>query len=202
MTDLVIAVAAGAAGAYALSRQGVASSLPGVAIAIALVPPLSVVGIAAQRGRWDQAAGTLLLFSTNVVAILLVGGVVFVLTGVAPLRRARTGQRRVMVGLVAALVVGVLVVLALVVNGRQIAADALAENDVRRSVAQWLGPDTEFSLVSLQVQPDTAVVVLAGPGAPPPADDLARRIDSELGRTVTLDLQWVPRQRIVTRGPR
>jgi uncharacterized hydrophobic protein (TIGR00271 family) len=53
IVDLAIAVAAGAAGAYALSRRDVSDSLPGVAVAIALVPPLTVVGLAgsSRRGR-------------------------------------------------------------------------------------------------------------------------------------------------------
>ncbi len=45
LDDLFVAIAAGAAGAFAYSRDDVADSLPGVAIAIALVPPLSVVGL-------------------------------------------------------------------------------------------------------------------------------------------------------------
>lgn len=45
LIDLAAALAAGAAGAFAMSRDDVADSLPGVAIAISLVPPLCVVGI-------------------------------------------------------------------------------------------------------------------------------------------------------------
>ncbi|MEZ5342072.1 MAG: DUF389 domain-containing protein [Acidimicrobiales bacterium] len=83
LLDLLVAVAAGAAGAYALARPDVASSLPGVAVAIALVPPLAVVGITLGQHEWRQATGAGLLFSTNLVAILVTGGLVFVLTGVA-----------------------------------------------------------------------------------------------------------------------
>ena len=43
--DLVVALAAGLAGSYATARPDVSSSLPGVAIAVALVPPLAVVGM-------------------------------------------------------------------------------------------------------------------------------------------------------------
>ena len=45
MLDLGIAIAAGAAGAFSLTRKSIASSIAGVAIAVALVPPLCVVGI-------------------------------------------------------------------------------------------------------------------------------------------------------------
>jgi uncharacterized membrane protein len=45
LLDLMIALASGAAGAYAVSRKDVSAALPGVAIAAALVPPLGVVGV-------------------------------------------------------------------------------------------------------------------------------------------------------------
>ena len=51
LIDLVAALASGAAGAFCLSRDDVADSLPGVAIAISLVPPLCVVGLSLRRAR-------------------------------------------------------------------------------------------------------------------------------------------------------
>ena len=59
--DLVIAIAAGSAGAYALSRTDVSSSLPGVAVSIALVPPRTNDACAPQgsrssRSRWSRSA--------------------------------------------------------------------------------------------------------------------------------------------------
>ncbi|WP_326629911.1 DUF389 domain-containing protein [Nonomuraea fuscirosea] len=49
--DLVAALATGLAGAVAHARRDVAAVLPGVAIAISLVPPLAVAGSASVRGR-------------------------------------------------------------------------------------------------------------------------------------------------------
>ena len=74
--DLVAALATGAVGAFALTRSDVSDTLPGVAIAISLVPPLAVVGLTLESGAPEQAAGALLLFVTNVSAILLSGVVV------------------------------------------------------------------------------------------------------------------------------
>jgi uncharacterized hydrophobic protein (TIGR00271 family) len=81
LIDLAVALASGAAGAFALSRTDVADSLPGVAISIALVPPLAVVGLSLSAAEWDDAIGALLLFLTNFVSILLTGGGVFALLG-------------------------------------------------------------------------------------------------------------------------
>ncbi len=74
LTDLMIALASGAAGAFAMSRSDVADSLPGVAISISLVPPLCVVGIGLSAGEWIVASGAMLLFVTNFLSILLAGG--------------------------------------------------------------------------------------------------------------------------------
>ncbi|MBU1877565.1 MAG: TIGR00341 family protein, partial [Chloroflexi bacterium] len=77
LLDLGIALASGAAGAYAIARDEVSAALPGVAIAAALMPPLSVVGLGLSIGRWDAAGGALLLFLTNLIAITLAGSLVF-----------------------------------------------------------------------------------------------------------------------------
>lgn len=197
LIDLVIAVAAGAAGAYALSRKEASSSLPGVAVAIALVPPLSVVGVTAEGGDWAQASGTLLLFMTNLVAIILAGGIVFLLTGVVPLRRFAEHQHRVRTAFGAVAALAVVVVGGLVINGRQITADAIDLDQARGVVEEWLGDDSAFTVLSVDVTDGDVDVVLAGPGNPPSAALLADDLSESLGRSVVLDLQWIPRERAV-----
>lgn len=76
LIDLVAAIATGLVGAFAVVRSDVSDTLPGVAIAISLVPPLAVVGLTAESGADDQALGALLLFGTNVAAIIATGTVV------------------------------------------------------------------------------------------------------------------------------
>lgn len=84
LLDLGVALASGAAAAYALSRKDMSASLPGVAIAVALVPPLAVMGLSLSQGQWRIAAGSSLLFATNLVAIAAMGGFVFLLLGFQP----------------------------------------------------------------------------------------------------------------------
>jgi uncharacterized hydrophobic protein (TIGR00271 family) len=89
--DLAIALAGGAAAAYALVRLEGAAALFGVAIATALMPPLCTVGIGlalGDPGIW-QAAGT--LFVTNLVAIGASATVVFTALRLRP-RRSRAGH--------------------------------------------------------------------------------------------------------------
>jgi uncharacterized hydrophobic protein (TIGR00271 family) len=92
LLDLVVALAAGTAGAFAMSRDDVADSLPGVAVSIALVPPLCVVGISLSAGEWDHTWGALLLFLTNLLSILLAGGAIFALLGLGKATTEGTRQ--------------------------------------------------------------------------------------------------------------
>ncbi|MDH5290548.1 MAG: TIGR00341 family protein, partial [Acidimicrobiia bacterium] len=85
--DLLVALAAGAAGAYATVRRDVSAALPGVAVAVALVPPLATVGISLEAGKADLVAGAFLLYITNLAAIVFAGVMVFVATGFVPARR-------------------------------------------------------------------------------------------------------------------
>ncbi len=79
LIDLVAALATGLVGGFALLRSEVSDTLPGVAIAISLVPPLAVVGLTVEAGAYGQAAGALLLFATNVVAIVATGTLLLLL---------------------------------------------------------------------------------------------------------------------------
>lgn len=81
--DLAIAVASGLAGAVvtASRRATLSASIPGVAVAVALIPPLSVAGFGIGVGRADIVTGSLLLFGANLAGIVLSGMGVFLLIG-------------------------------------------------------------------------------------------------------------------------
>jgi uncharacterized hydrophobic protein (TIGR00271 family) len=81
LLDLMIALAGGAAGAYATVSPRLSVGLVGVAIATALVPPLSTCGICLARHEPTLAWGGFLLFFTNFVAIQFASSVVMWLSG-------------------------------------------------------------------------------------------------------------------------
>jgi uncharacterized hydrophobic protein (TIGR00271 family) len=91
LLDLLVAVISGVAGAYASAKEEIAKSLAGVAIAVALVPPLAVGGIGLGWGEWQMAGGALLLLLTNLVGIALAASATFLVMGFAPFERARRG---------------------------------------------------------------------------------------------------------------
>jgi uncharacterized hydrophobic protein (TIGR00341 family) len=107
--DIVLALAAGAAGALAVTN-GVSGALVGVMVAVALLPPLLVSALLAGSGEWRGAWGALLLYSTNVASVNLAGIAVFLLRGITPRswwekRRARRAAWWAMAFWVVALVV-------------------------------------------------------------------------------------------------
>ena len=105
LLDLAVAMASGTAGAFALTRRSIGNALPGVAIAVALVPPLCVVGVGMALGsnlivepRYQIGNelitiehGSFLLFFTNFMAIVFCGGLVFLCQGYSNWKKAFIG---------------------------------------------------------------------------------------------------------------
>lgn len=91
LLDLGIAVASGVAAAYAHADEEIARSLAGVAIAVALVPPLAVAGIGIGWLDWEVFSGAFLLYLTNLAGIIMFAGITFLLLGFAPFKRAKMG---------------------------------------------------------------------------------------------------------------
>jgi uncharacterized hydrophobic protein (TIGR00271 family) len=194
LLDLVAALAAGAAGAFCLSREDVADSLPGVAIAISLVPPLCVVGISLSAGEWAAAAGALLLFVTNMLAILLAGGGVLALLG---LPRAATVELRGPARRTAYLAIAVatlIVAVPLAVTGHALNEQLRDQQQAQQAARAWLG-GTDFTLRAIQVSGDTVQVTITGAGSPPPFASLVAAIARATGRPVVVELETVPSQK-------
>ena len=91
LIDFGIAMAAGLAGAFTQTRRSIADAIPGVAIAVALVPPLSVIGIGLAMGEETIALGSFLLFLTNLICIIFFGSLVFLFQSYGNLDRAKKG---------------------------------------------------------------------------------------------------------------
>jgi uncharacterized hydrophobic protein (TIGR00271 family) len=84
LVDLGVALAAGSAGAYSQVRRQAGDAIVGVAVAVALIPPLAVVGITLQLGEWQMALGSFLLFLANVIGIITAGALTFIVFGLVP----------------------------------------------------------------------------------------------------------------------
>ena len=81
LLDLLVAVFAGFAGAYAMVDENISPALPGVAIATAVVPPLANAGLCIALGSNHGALGSFMLFFANFLSVLLVASAVFLAAG-------------------------------------------------------------------------------------------------------------------------
>jgi uncharacterized membrane protein len=162
LIDLLAAVATGVVGSVALTRRDIADTLPGVAIAISLVPPLSVVGLTLESGASSEALGALLLFVTNVAAILATGSVVMAMYGVHRLRRTdeqATVNRRHALAVIIAMVV--LVGIPLTLTSISIAQDTTRESSVHTATEEW-ADTVGWELVAVKTEAGTVVARLEG----------------------------------------
>ncbi len=200
LLDLGVALAAGATGALAKSRRGIADALPGVAIAVALVPPLSVVGIGIAYGSPSIFLGSLLLFLTNLVGIVFSGGLVFLALRYGSVERAKRGMTIAIVTLVC---LGIPLTLSF--------QDLVIKQQARRSVAKTIRQSMTFSetnIQSLSVQREGNVVVVyldveAMPNSISPKQvNLVRDLLSkEIDRPVTLNVGVIPIERFSSDAP-
>ena len=83
LIDLLIALVAGGISGYAKIRPAIGDAIPGTAIAVALMPPLCVVGLTLSQAEWQSAQGATLLYLTNLVGISFACLIIYVLGGYA-----------------------------------------------------------------------------------------------------------------------
>ena len=170
IVDLAAALATGAVGSLALARADISDTLPGVAIAISLVPPLAVAGLTLHSGAPGQCLGALLLFATNVVAILVSGIVVMALYRVGRVPGQATGPafyRPVAVALIVVLLGVVLV--PLWINSDRVDKTTIRQATVQAVAKHWAN-DAGWSVTGVAATGDRVLVNATGPR---PAPDLA-----------------------------
>ena len=188
---LLTALASGAAGAFITSREEIADSMGGVAIAISLVPPLCVVGIALRVGEWESAAGAFMLFLTNFLAILLAGGITFRLGGLG--RLASTGQHIRLRRNASILIVlaTLLVAVPLSITTYEVVTDALEDRAALEDVDAWLA-GTTYEIVAVDVYEQNVSTTIDGYGDMPRLSELAKELASSLKRPVIVKLRVLP----------
>lgn len=174
--DLVAAIATGFAGAIALARRDVATVLPGVAIAISLVPPLAVVGVCLGQGAVGLALGALLLFVSNLLALVLAGTLVFAAVGHTTRTDGRSPRR-------AYLMIGLLLLLV----GVPLAANTVAtyllsvlSERVETVAEEWLAGTPGASVAGVELVSHEIHVQVQTPGDLPPVDELLDSLEGQV----------------------
>jgi uncharacterized hydrophobic protein (TIGR00271 family) len=167
IVDLVAALATGAVGSVALARSDISDTLPGVAIAISLVPPLAVVGLTLESGAPRQSLAALVLFTTNVAAILASGIVVMGLYRVHRLfgQGAAAGfHRGGAVAIIACLLL--VVIVPLWINSERIDKTTVRETEVQAVAEHWAS-DAGWSVVGVTATGGQVLVEATGPDPAP-----------------------------------
>jgi uncharacterized hydrophobic protein (TIGR00271 family) len=145
LLDLGVALAAGAAGSYAKSRRHIADALPGVAISVALVPPLSVIGIGLALPSRDVALGASLTLLTNLAGIVFSGALIFIWQGYGTAERAKRGLTLSVAALA-------LLGLPLGLSFQNLAWQQRTRTRIYRLVEQAAARNDDFSVSGLAVQ--------------------------------------------------
>lgn len=195
LLDLGIAIAAGLAGGYLMVDRKAAASAAGVAIAVALVPPLAVVGICLELGAFSLAAGAVLLFSTNFVAIVLSASAVIVISSVIPNGFLRVRFRQLRLGFTIVVIAVIAVSVPLAIHTSHVVQEEQFRRLVARSVAEW---DPRSTIIAVQTSSDAGWTVSLQLSTPPDrsaAWRLAEIITEKTGRDIDLDVSYVSEER-------
>jgi len=177
LLDLMIALAGGAAGAYATVSPRLSIAFVGVAIATALVPPLSSAGILFARGEVGLGIGALLLTFTNMVAIQFAFSVVLWFSGFRHVTRI-SGHSLFTFIRSNAVSIAILLVLAIVLTNslQRVVARQIYETTTQFTLQQEINSSLGSHLVVVQFEtiPGTTIVraVVRGP-KPPSAAQVA-----------------------------
>lgn len=190
LIDLVIALASGAAGAFATSREDVSDALPGVAIAVSLVPPLAVVGLCLSAGAFAEALGAFILFLTNFLAIVVAALALFAVMGYGGSALTLEGKRARRWGIAAITVATMIVVAALGFTSYRVVTEQILQQRSHDELEKWL-EGTGFEIYSVDVNENEVSVVLLGEGEPPPFEDFLSAMRDRAG-DVEVKLRIVP----------
>ncbi|MEL7069637.1 MAG: TIGR00341 family protein [Cyanobacteria bacterium J06581_3] len=194
LIDLAVGLAAGAAGSFAKTRREIADALPGVAIAVALVPPLSVIGIGLALGSRPVTVGSTLLFLTNLCGIVLSSGLVFIWQDYGSVRRAKKG-----------LTVSTIVVCLLGIPLGLSMRDLIIEEKTRSSISRlvrletYTFRDTDVRRLKVEYHGDDLMVTLevAAPEGSISAQQVNmvhKFLEKELERPISLNVSIFPVQ--------
>lgn len=196
LLDLGIAITAGAAAGYIQPRRSAISALPGVGIAVALVPPLATAGITYELGLSSDARNAFLLYLTNLAAIIFAAALVLLASGFRPHDSA--GKRVLRVRLTTTLIAVVIVAIPLSLHTRSVILDLRLNSAVVAAVEAW-DPEIEILDQDADVVGGRAEVdlLMVGRGEPRPVFQLAENISERFGGPVNLRVRYQSNQLFV-----
>ena len=195
--DLIIALAAGSGGAYTMTHRE-SSAIPGVAMAVALLPPLASTGILLVLQENELALKAFILFFTNFAAMVLAATLTFLYVGVAPRKtRERSSKtiRNFLIGFFL-LVVGVSVPLYFL--STEVWYDATYQANQSEELQSWL-KENELIIEDVKIDEERRILFLKLLGPNPPLsvetlhDELEKRFYAAFGteaKPFSIEVLW------------
>jgi uncharacterized hydrophobic protein (TIGR00271 family) len=192
LLDLLAALVTGFAGAFAMSRHDVSDTLPGVAIAISLVPPLANVGILLATFNFSLALGSILLFMTNYFAILITGAALFGIMGFSKVSIREQSLSAKRKGIAVVLVILILIAIPLAYTGYNIYINNSVTGTITDASNAWLrGSGYELASIDTESQADTVIVRIIGNGKLPPLANLEEMVKGNIyGKTIKVEVVY------------
>ena len=213
LLDLGIALVAGAMAIYAKLRRDAVSSLAGTAIAVALVPPVCVMGLLISDQNWADAFGAGLLFATNLLGILSGGLVMMAWKEPSFLQRLRENNLSaakflVTFGLTALLLIPLTTQFVSLVGKKD---REETRDEIQRTIKTFLKRETltfggkESKVVKLEISwdknpPEILLVVLVTNPAQPSLKQVSA-VQKEINKRQELDYQLIVQRIVVVEGP-
>jgi uncharacterized hydrophobic protein (TIGR00271 family) len=182
LRDIGIAVFAGTAGAYGYYRSEFSTVLSGVAIAVALVPPLCVSGLMIEEGHYILAKASFLLFATNFVGITFSTILVFFLLGL----RQKHNRKWFYKGTIIVILTGASIIIPLALNFNSFNSAALFQSSIYAKTSKVLDLSKDSPVIKdISIQGGAAIIVI-NPFPKNPED--IDRLTSELERSTGLQI--------------
>ena len=181
LIDFGIAMAAGLAGAFTQTRRSIADAIPGVAIAVALVPPLSVIGIGLSMGENSIALGAFLLFLTNLICIIFFGSLVFLFQSYGNIERAKKG-------LAMSTIVMFALGIPLTISMRDLMIKKNVTSQVSSLIVRQAEAFTDADIKSIKVVPDRNHLKI-GIEVAAPLDSISQKDIDELRQLITRNVE-------------
>lgn len=205
--DLMIAFAAGLGGAMGLVNRRILASLPGVAIAVALLPPLATTGLCLADGWWAGAGGAFLLFFANLLAIAFMATLVFLVTGLVEPREQAVNPHHLPRSLILTITLILAVGVFLTQTLRDIVSTQQQEHQIRAAILAQLTqlPGTELDAIRIESNAEhlevAAVLVTTEPLTPEAIQELETGMVARLRRPVSLLVRSLIAQDADKEGP-
>ena len=194
--DLIIALAAGAGGAYTMTRKE-SSAIPGVAMAVALLPPLASCGILLTFHEEELALKAFILFATNFAAMVLAGALMFMAVGISPVKQREKHGRRIRNYLIAFGILVMIISVPLYFYSTEVWYDATYKANQSEELTSWL-EENQLYIEDVKIDYERNILYLKLIGPEPPLNvellhnelDMLRREKHANSSPFSIEVLW------------